>query len=164
MIFGLISINMKICLLVVGKLKDSFYHETCAHYIKLLTPFCKLEIKEISDEAIGKNAVVKDVQTQEGKRILANLHQDYTTVVLDERGKMMDSAAFARWIAGYDEKGESLQFVIGGPYGLSEEVKSEADILLGLSELTLPHQLARTVFLEQLYRAFTILKGKKYHY
>lgn len=155
---------MHITLFTIGKLKDVFFGEAQLHFEKMLRPFCQLRIEELHDEPIRKNEPRKQILQREGERILKCISSDDPVVVLDETGKQYASARFAQWIEGYKDRGEHVQCIIGGPYGVSPEVKQRATAIISLSDLTFPHQLARIVFLEQLYRAFTILHGKPYHY
>ncbi|MEK7105164.1 MAG: 23S rRNA (pseudouridine(1915)-N(3))-methyltransferase RlmH, partial [Patescibacteria group bacterium] len=95
---------------------------------------------------------------------LTELADDFTTILLDERGKEMTSIEFAKWIGTFEDHGEPICFVIGGPFGPSAEIKKEARHTIALSKMTLPHDMAKVILLEQLFRAFTILRGKSYHY
>ena len=146
-----IAVNcMKTKLLVVGKLKEPHYKEACQEYMKRLKKYCNLEVIEIKDE--GKE--------KEAEKILVKCDDAYS-IVLTEEGKHFTSPQFASFI----KKRESdIVFIIGGPYGLSDQVKKKANLLLSLSAMTLPHELCRVVFLEQLYRAYTIIKNEKYHH
>ena len=155
---------MHITLFTIGKLKDSFFGEAQLHFEKMLRPFCHLTIEELHDDPIRKREPQEHIIQREGERILKWLSPDDPVIVLDEKGKQFSSAHFSQWIGNYKDRGDHLQCIIGGPYGVSEAVKKRATAIIALSELTLPHQLARIVFLEQLYRAFTILHGKQYHY
>lgn len=103
--------------------------------------------------------------TGEMERLTKALRKiDGRVIVLDHRGKTMTSEAFAQWISKKRDDGESLTFVIGGAYGLSDAVRSDADLLLSLGTMTLPHELCQLVFLEQLYRAHEIGRGSGYHH
>ncbi len=155
---------MDIKLFTIGKLKDDFYRATEHHYQKLLSSFCRLEIVELKDEKILKNSSVSVVVEKEGERIIDALQSGKKTIALDAKGKQYSSEEFAAFVQQHKDTGVSLQFVIGGPYGLSNKVKEKVDEKLSLSSFTFPHQLARIVLLEQLYRGFTIMKGKRYHY
>ena len=141
---------MKTKLLVVGKLKERHYKEACQEYLKRLQKYCSLEVMEIKDE--GKE--------KEAEKILAKCGDSFV-VVLVEEGKQLSSVQFSNLIQKTER---NLVFVLGGPYGLAESVKKKANLLLSLSAMTLPHELCRVVFLEQLYRAHTILKNEKYHH
>ncbi len=141
---------MKIKLLVVGKLKEKHYREACEEYLKRLQKYCSLEVIEIKDE--GKE--------KEAEKIIAK-SQDAYVIVLTEEGKQYTSIQFATLLKKTEH---NIIFIMGGPYGLDDVVKKRANLLLSLSVMTLPHELCRVVFLEQLYRAYTILKNEKYHH
>ncbi len=141
---------MKIKLLVVGKLKESHYKQACDEYLKRLQKYCSLEIIEIKDE--GK--------VKEAEKILAK-SADVFVVVLTEEGQQMSSIQFSSFLQKTEQ---DLVFIMGGPYGLDDAVKKKANLLLSLSAMTLPHELCRLVFLEQVYRAYTISKKEPYHH
>ena len=141
---------MKIKLIVIGKLKESYYKQACEEYIKRLQKYCTLEVIELKDE--GKE--------KEAEKILIKC-KDAFVIVLAEEGKQYISSQFANLL---QKSEQDIVFVIGGPYGLDDTVKKKANLLLSLSAMTLPHELCRVVFLEQLYRAYTILKNEKYHH
>ena len=107
---------------------------------------------------------MKEVQEKEGKLLLKRLKSGDFMILLDERGKEYYSISFAEYLNGLEGRVNHLLFVIGGPYGFSEEVYARADAKLSLSKMTFSHQLVRVIFMEQLYRAFTILKGEPYHH
>src|SRR3989344_6521553 len=141
---------MRTKLIVIGKLKEAHYKEACQEYMKRLQKYCSLEVIEIKDE--GKE--------KEAEKILTKCNNAFV-VVLTEEGKQLSSIQFATLLKKTEQ---DLVFVIGGPYGLSEQVKKKANFLLSLSAMTLPRELCRVVFLEQLYRAYTIIKNEKYHH
>ena len=146
---------MKIQLIWVGKTKERFIHEGLHKYLKLLQPYADLVITEIREEK------VKDISRmlgKEGERI-RNLKVPY--ILLDEKGEHLDSLEFSRFI---DKQGASAAFLLGGAYGVSEDVKARAIKKLALSPLTFTHEMARLIFVEQLYRSFTIIRKKGYHY
>ena len=143
---------MKVKLIVIGKIKEVYYREACEEYIKRLQKYCSLEVVEIKDQ--GKE--------KEAEKILAKLRDAYV-IALSEEGKQFSSEQFAAFLKKI-EQNKNIVFILGGPYGLSEKVKQRAHLLLSLSAMTLPHELCRVVFLEQLYRACTILKNEKYHH
>ena len=139
-------------IICVGKLKTNL-KEASEEYLKRIRSFTKIEIIEINEY---KSSNIKESLKKEGKRILEKAGQKFTA--LDEKGKQLTSEEFSNIV-----KEPSLTFVIGGHVGLDEEVKSKAEKLLSISKMTLPHQLTRVIFLEQIYRAFTILKKQPYH-
>ena|SRR3990172_5739135 len=148
---------MKITLLWIGKTKESYIREGIKKYLKLLKSYATVTIIELKEEK-GRlpMAVIKE---REGQRILDKAHN---YVVLDEHAREFTSHEFAEFI----EKNSttSLEFVIGGHFGLSQEVLQKAYSGLALSRLTFTHEMTRLIFLEQIYRAFTIISNKTYHY
>jgi len=145
---------MKIRLIWPGKTKEQFILEGINKYLKLSRPYADISIIEIKEEK-GKN-VGKMVQ-KEGERIL-KLQEPYT--LLDEKGEALTSVAFAEYI-GHQP---SVNFVLGGAYGVSDEVKKMAQKTLSLSRMTFTHEMSRMFFLEQLFRSFTIMHKRGYHH
>ncbi len=144
----------KIRILWPGKTKDRHLAEGINHYLKLLTPVTRLSVVEIREER-GKSRDA--AMTAEAKRILKQADVFY---LLDEKGKQYTSVEFARFL----QENEQVEFVLGGAFGVSDEVRQKSKGSIALSKMTLTHEMARLLFLEQLYRAFTILKGKEYHH
>ena len=146
---------MKLTIIAIGKLKEKFLVEGVAEYLKRLRLFSKVEIREIPE--------CKTVD-EEGKKILSQIPKDSFVFVLDVAGVSITSEDFARKIADLNLRGVSnLTFVIGGAFGLSEDIKKAADFRMSLSEMTFTHQMARLILLEQIYRAFKINRGEPYH-
>lgn len=146
---------MRIGLIWPGRTKEQFILEGMKKYLHLLQPYADIRITEVKAEK-GNDAA--QASTREGERIL-KMNAPYT--LLDEKGKPLTSAAFAQYISG---QGPRLNFVLGGAFGVSEGVRSAAQETLSLSKMTFTHELARLFFLEQLYRAFTIIHKKGYHH
>ncbi len=147
----------------VGKLKESFSQDGCALYWKKLSRFFSLE------EAVIRDAPSKlppaDKNRKEGEGILAKLKKGDVPIILDEFGDRLTSRELAKRVRRWtDAPNQRPVFIIGGPFGLSEDVKKAARGAIRLSDMTLPHELARLVLLEQLYRAGTILKNMPYHH
>jgi len=137
-----------------GKTKAKFIKEGVSHYIKLLIPFAKVEMIELKEGYGEKNKVIEE----ESRAILNSVKGDF--ILLHKDGKSLNSIEFADFI-----KDKSIhQFVIGGVYGVSEELYNSASFRLSLSPLTFTHEISRLILLEQLYRAMTIIHGKNYHY
>lgn len=152
----------KITLLCVGSLKFSWAKEACRDYADRLSHSLKLEIVELP---AGKAREPSIQREEESERIIAALEKRGGMIwVLDERGKEMTSEAFAKELQVAKDRGEGMTFVLGGAYGLNDAVRKKANRLLRLSAMTLPHELCRVVFLEQLYRAGEIGKGSGYHH
>lgn len=150
----------------VGRLREKYYAAAAEEYQKRLSRFGKLEIVELSDLPEPANASDADrrrVMEKEGEGILSRLKPGDHVVALCIDGPQLDSPAFAARLAAYDLRGQRPVFVIGGSLGLSPQVIQRADEKLSLSSMTFPHQLARVLLLEQLYRACKINAGETYH-
>ena len=158
---------MKIKIACVGKVKDSFYRDAVAEYAKRLSRFCQLEIAEVADEKAPETlspAEEAQVMEREGERLLSRILPGEFVVCLFIGGRRFTSEAFAKQLqATFDRSFSCMTFVIGGSLGLSPAVISRADLLLSVSDMTLPHGLCRVVLLEQIYRAFKINSREPYH-
>ncbi len=152
---------MYISLFTIGDLKDPFWISARQHYLTLLKSYVTLEITPLKESTLVQ---VEQRKTADGQTIQKHMLPGHRSVMLDATGKEMNSENFAAWLGKWKDYGEKLQFIIGGAYGLPEYIKKDADECLSLSKLTIPHQLAQIVLLEQLYRGCTILAQKKYHY
>lgn len=156
---------MKITLLVVGKTAFPFINEGIALYEKRLghyVNYARVEIPELK----GVQALSQEqIKEREGELILKNIRNTDDVVLLDERGSIFSSIEWARHL---EKKmvfeGKDIVFVIGGAYGFSQKVYQRANSRISLSKMTFSHQIIRVIFLEQLYRAFTIIKGGPYHH
>ncbi len=158
---------MKITLITVGKIKESFYREAVLEYRKRLSRYCSLEIREAEDERTSEgmsDTEKEQILKKEGERIAKLLPENAYLVTLEIEGKSYTSEAFAQEIEGLRVRGLShIAFVIGGSLGLHNTIKKRADLAVSFSEMTFPHQLMRVVLLEQIYRAFRIINGEPYH-
>ncbi len=161
---------LRITVLCVGTLKEKYLREAIREYEKRLQGFCNFQIIEISEEREQTSpspAQIKQLLDSEGRRILAKvdkLGSQTAVVALCIEGKEMSSPALAQYVEKAAVSGVSnIAFVIGSSFGLSDDVKRRADMRLSMSPLTFPHQLARVMLCEQIYRAFTIINGTKYH-
>ena len=158
---------MRISVICVGKIKEAFYRDAIAEYRKRLSRYSTMEIVELVDEKTIDGASASEerkVIDTEGERILKVLSDEAFKIALCIDGKKLDSVAFSEKIETIKVSGYShIQFIIGGSLGLSAEVLARADWLLSFSRMTFPHQLARVMLLEQIYRAFQISTGGKYH-
>ena len=155
-------------LICLGKLNAKYYAEGVAEYTKRLSAFANFKIIELPEEKIEEKnaspALVARALEKEGKAILSNVRKGATLVALCVEGKQISSEELADLLAQKASSGAGdLAFVIGSSHGLSEEVKRAAGARISLGRITLPHQLARLVMTEQLYRACTINAGMKYH-
>ncbi len=148
---------MKFRFIWVGKTKDENYRALQGEYLRRLSHFVKCEIVEVRDGRLGEGKI------DEGKRILEKLNQNSFVCLLDVVGKSITSPELAGEIEKWQNAGtKEISFIIGGADGISRQVAEKADAVLSLSFLTLTHEMARVVLVEQLYRAFTIIKGFPY--
>jgi 23S rRNA (pseudouridine1915-N3)-methyltransferase len=138
----------------IGKTKERFVEEGIKKYRELLSPYAKLIIKTIKEEKGGSTA---EHLKREAKKILSEAER---YILLDEKGRLMSSQEFAEFLS----KRRETVFVVGGPYGVDKKVKENAEMLMSLSPMTFPHELARLILLEQIYRAMTIIRGRGYHH
>lgn len=158
---------MKITILAVGKVKESFFRQAIEEYAKRLGRYCKLELIEVADEKTPDHASETEerlIKEREGQRLLKYIREDSWVCALAIEGKMLDSLELSRKIEQLGVTGVShLTFVIGGSLGLSSEILNRADFKLSFSKMTFPHQLMRVVLLEQIYRSCRIMNGEPYH-
>lgn len=156
---------MKICLLVIGKTDESYLQKGLEIFLKRIPHYILFEMKVIPDIKNAKNLSRDQQKDKEGELILQQLLPSDELILLDENGMEVSSVDFARFLEKKMLSGiKRLVFVIGGPYGFSENVYSKANGKMSLSKMTFSHQMVRLIFAEQLYRAFTILKGEPYHH
>jgi len=156
---------MRIKLLAIGKTDDKDLQKLIAQYQKRLQHYCKFEMEIIPDLKRTKNLEESLQKQKEGTLILNKTNTSDLLVLLDENGKEFTSVGYSKWLQKQMNTGmKQLIFVIGGPYGFSEEVYARANQKIALSKLTFSHQMVRLFFTEQLYRAFTILKNEPYHH
>ena len=158
---------MKITVVGVGSIKESYFKDAIAEYSKRLSKYCSVEIIEVKDEMIKENSSAKDdeiVKKIEGERIIKALPKNSCNVLLDLRGKKLDSVGFSKMIDDIMKyENSNITFIIGGSIGVSKEVYDLADYKLCFSDMTFPHKLMRVILLEQVYRAFKILKNETHH-
>jgi 23S rRNA (pseudouridine1915-N3)-methyltransferase len=156
---------MKIKVLNTGTTDVSFLREGIDHYMKRLNHYMPVEMICTRDFKAGRSASPDTIKEQEGRLILRHLAGTDMPVLLDERGKQMTSTGFSEYLQRCMNRGvRNLTFVTGGAYGFSKEVYAKVEERISISSMTFPHQLVRLIFAEQLYRAFTILKGESYHH
>ena len=156
---------MKLRLLCVGKTNFSFLSEGEREYTNRLTHYCNLSRIDIPELKNAKSMSTNEIKNKEGQLILAKVQPTDVLILLDENGNMFNSIEFASFFEKKMIQGKtSIVFVIGGAFGFSKEVYDRANELISLSKMTFSHQIIRMIFLEQLYRSFTILKGEKYHH
>lgn len=158
---------MRITVIAVGKLKESFYRQAVCEYGKRLGRYCKLLIREVEDEKtpdVSSRAQCEQILKKEGERILRLLPEDAYVVTLEIEGRRFTSEEFADRIGRLGVDGTShIVFVIGGSLGLHNIVKRRASLAVSFSDMTFPHQLMRVILLEQIYRAYRIINGEPYH-
>ena len=156
---------MNITLIAIGKTDDARLVELIEQYCRRLGHYVNFELQIIPDIKKGKGFTVDQQKTAEGLHILERLSPSDQLVLLDEKGKSMSSVGFSSYLQKQMNSGlKRLVFVIGGPYGFSQEVYARANGKLSLSAMTFSHQMVRLFFIEQLYRAFTILRNEPYHH
>ncbi len=155
---------MKICLLTVGKTDTGWVREGLETYTSRLGRYVRFSVKEIPELKNASSLSKAQVKDKEGSLILASIGPKDMVILLDEHGKEYTSVEFAKEVERFTASGKNIVFVIGGAYGFSDEVYNRSDGKVSLSKMTFPHQMVRTVFTEQLYRAFTIIKGEPYHH
>ena len=158
---------MKIKLICVGKLKEKYLSDGMNEYLKRLSAYAQVEVVEVADEKIPDNASLAQemlVKAKEGRRILDKVKQDDYVILLDVKGQEIDSEQFADRIEDCMINGKStIDFIIGGSLGHGDEVLSRANLRVSISQMTFPHQLMRLILVEQIYRAFKIIKHETYH-
>lgn len=155
---------MKISLLTVGKTNYPFVAEGCTLYFNRLKHYCKFEFVELEDVKKAGKLSPDQLKIKEGDKILNRLDKQDFVVLLDEKGQSFDSVQFAAWIEQKQTQSTGhVVFIVGGAFGFSPAVYQRANLKLRLSKMTFSHQIIRAIFAEQLYRAFTIIKGEPYH-
>ena len=177
---------MNINIICIGKLKEKYWQDAAAEYCKRLSGYCNARVVELKEARLPANASARDeelVMEKEGEAILAKVNRDDYVIAMAIEGRQLDSVAFSRTLqgifagtfAGFKQPPgilakpaaaggcQTVDFLIGGSLGLSPAVKQRADMLLSFSPMTFPHQLARVMLLEQVYRAFKINAGETYH-
>ncbi len=146
-------------LIALGRLRLDPCRDLARHYLDMLRPYARVEVTELAE---GKGDPARALK-EEATRIRARIQGVTGPVLLTPEGKLRDSEALARWLGERMDRGEGLAFVLGSSHGFDPALKAEVREQMSLSPLTFPHELSRVMLLEQLYRAFTILKGKTYH-
>ncbi len=156
---------MRITLLLIGATDKNYLNEGISDYQKRLIHYLPFDIRVIADVKNSRNLTADQQKEREGKALLDMVSPGDELVLLDVDGTELSSPGFAGWIEKRMIAGtRQVIFVVGGPYGFSEAVYKRADSKMSLSRLTFPHQLVRLLFVEQLYRAMTIIRGEPYHH
>lgn len=157
---------MNVTVIAVGKLKEGYLRDGCKEYIKRLGTYAKVNVIEINEEKCNDNpsdSEIKNVIKKEGERIIAKIPKGSAVIPLCIEGREYDSREFSGLIENISLSNSHICFVIGGSFGLDDSVKQTGKIKLSFGKMTLPHQLARMVLLEQIYRGFSIMNNSKYH-
>ena len=156
---------MKILFLVIGKTDETYLDTGINKFIKRIEHYIPFEMKIIPDIKNRKTLSEEQQKKAEGDLILSQLTPSDDLILLDENGKTFSSVIFSQWVEKQMNIGSKrIIFVVGGPYGFSKDVYAKAKFKISLSEMTFSHQMIRLIFVEQLYRAFTIIKGEPYHH
>ena len=146
-------------IICIGKIKESFYREAIDEYLKRLSKYTKIEIIELNDYNYDKEKTIKE----ESNLIINKLNNSDYKILLDINGNMLDSMELSKKINDLLISNSNITFIIGGSYGVSDEIRDIVDYRLSFSRLTFPHQLFRVVLLEQIYRSFKIINNEEYH-
>ena len=158
---------MKITVLAVGKLKEKYWKQAIAEYQKRLGAYTKIEIIEVPDEKAPENLSDKEIEQvkqKEGQRLLVKVKQQSIVITLEIKGNMLTSEGLAKNLQQRMVQGQSdFTFIIGGSNGLHQDVLDRSNYALSFSKMTFPHQMMRVILLEQVYRAFKIMRGEAYH-
>ncbi|MCR5149746.1 MAG: 23S rRNA (pseudouridine(1915)-N(3))-methyltransferase RlmH [Clostridiales bacterium] len=158
---------MNVNIICVGKLKEDYLRNACREYEKRLGAFCKLNIIELTPCRLPENpnpAQINAALEEEGERIISKINRGDAVFTLCIEGEEKSSEAFSKLLSSVMTDGASnIDFIIGGSFGLSDRVKAAGKYRLSFGKMTFPHQLARVMLLEQVYRAFMIQSGAKYH-
>lgn len=155
---------MEIKLIQTGKTKFQYLQEGISDYQKRIGHYVNFEEITIPDLKNAKSLTIPEIKRKEGEQVLKILDKSAFLVLLDERGKNINSEEFAAFIMKNMNSGRDIVMLIGGAYGFSDEVYSRANEKISLSKMTFSHQLVRLIFAEQLYRAMTIIRGEPYHH
>jgi 23S rRNA (pseudouridine1915-N3)-methyltransferase len=151
---------------VIGKIKESYIRDAIADYSKRISSCCQIECTEYMESPVPDDHLssIERAIDAEGEKLCSGIGLDDYVIALDRTGKHLSSEAFADKIGNCEVNGPyQIVFILGGPHGLSDSCKKRADFLLSLSTMTFPHQIARFILYEQIYRAFMILRGQPYH-
>ena len=158
---------MSLNIIAVGKIKEKYIESGINNYVKRLKRYTDVNIIEVDNSQVPKNpsgSQIEQVKVEEGKKLMKVIPDNSYKIALDVKGKPMTSEGLAKSLKNLQLRGDSeVSFIIGGPHGLSDEVIKISDYKLSLSHMTFTHQMIRLILLEQIYRAFKIMKGEPYH-
>jgi len=166
---------MKITIITIGKLKEQYWRDAEAEYLKRLSAFAKIDIKEIKEEKFSEKDNLETIKQKEAEKIMQAIPKDSYIIALDKDGQQYTSEDFSKQIQQFESRqwsGLSLRasqynnitLIIGGPLGLTDELKQRSNELLSFSKSTFTHQMIRVILLEQIYRGYMIKENRKYHY
>lgn len=155
---------MRIKLIMIGKTTDKLYINAINDYISRIGHYNNFSVQIIPGLKNTKNLSHEQQKQNEGYLVQKEFSPSDKVILLDENGKEFKSVEFARWLENKQQTTQKLVFVIGGPYGFSDDIYNRADEKISLSKMTFSHQMVRLIFVEQLYRACTIIKGESYHH
>lgn len=157
---------LNVNIICVGSLKEKFFADAVNEYKKRLSRYCKFSIVELNEEKTmdqQTQAQIDKTLSKEGERILSKINKSDFVIAMCIEGKMLSSEDLSQKLSDISMSSGTVDFIIGGSWGLSEDVKSRADFKLSVSKMTFPHQLFRVMLCEQIYRAFSISANAKYH-
>ncbi len=157
---------LNVNIICIGSLKERYFTDAVNEYKKRLTKYCKINIIELSEEKISDKATdthIENTLKKEGEKILSKISKSDYVIAMCIEGKNISSEELSQKLQSISMSSGTVDFVIGGSWGLSDEVKSRADFKLSVSKMTFPHQLFRVMLCEQIYRAFSITANAKYH-
>ncbi|MBD5080594.1 MAG: 23S rRNA (pseudouridine(1915)-N(3))-methyltransferase RlmH [Ruminococcaceae bacterium] len=157
---------LNITLISLGKIKEDYFLSACREYEKMLGGFCRFTSEFLQAEKLSPDPSEKEIENalgKEGENILKKIPQGAYVIAMCIEGKEMSSPQLAAEIEKISLNNSSLYFIVGSSYGLCEKVKARADLKLSMSKMTFPHNLARVMLLEQIYRSMSILGNRKYH-
>lgn len=153
----------KITIIALGKFKEPAYRELEAEFLKRMRPFAKMKIVELPEESYTKHNDIESIKEKEAMKIVKQLPENSVVILLEEKGSLRNSPDFAQFLERVGSLNKELVFVIGSGVGLHNSLKQYSNYSVSLSPLTFPHNMARVILEEQIYRACTILTGKEYH-
>ncbi len=158
------KIKMKIKIIALGKIKEKFLKSGIDEFLKRLTLYAQVNILELSPVEIKDENLTNKALLQEGEKILSNIKPTDYVITMEIKGKEFSSEEFAKKIEGLTNSGtQEIVFVIGSSCGIGENVSQRADLKMSMSKMTFLHEFARLILIEQIYRAFKIIKGETYH-
>jgi 23S rRNA (pseudouridine1915-N3)-methyltransferase len=156
---------MKLILLQTGRTTDNYIIEGIANYYERIKKYVSFEILTITEIRNTKNMPVNEQKSKEGEKLSEQINNDDYVLLLDEKGKEFDTVEFASFLEkSFMLRKKRIVFVIGGPWGFSDEIYKRSDARISLSKMTFSHQLVRLLFMEQFYRALSVIKGDPYHH